>query len=50
MGVISEIPGIFAKQEKRFLPNHSHRSQSQPSETKYRLPIIVCYTQMCSLL
>lgn len=50
MRVISEIPGLFAKQEKHFLPSHSPRSQSQPSETKYRLSIIVRYSQMCSHL
>lgn len=48
IGSISKIPGIFTWQEKCFLPNCSHRLLSQPSETEYRLSIIMCYAQMCS--
>lgn len=50
MGGISKIPGIFGRQEKGFLPSHSRRSQSQPSEAEDRLSVIVRYTQMGSLL
>lgn len=41
MGGISKIPGIFARQEKCFLPSRSHRLRSQPSEAEYRLSIII---------